>query len=472
MTTRPPGIHWAPAVVVGRAARAAARLRKRGGGSAVPGLIVNKLAPGFLGSVLSNFPEGLVVVSGSSGKSTTTKMLVTVLEAHGKRIFTNPSTANISQGLTSALLERSSLTGEIDADMAVLEMDEGHGALLSPKFRARMAVLTNVMTDQIDRFHDSEKVLGYLSRIASRATETLVLNADDALLMRLADEFAAPLPSATQAPEGEQPVPPTSAASTSQDPDDAMSALFAAAHQPLASDRRQNAAGPQMELFGVSASVLAALPRGLGYAQTAVARFDGGTMVTGVSGRSASIAFDGDIHEVGLPARGIHYAVDAAAALAAARKLLGSDFDPAMAVEAISSMPAVFGRGEVTTVRGKEVEFVLVQNPTSFQLNVDELEQDLDQVLVAMGSDVADPSYFWPVDASRIGRARIVSGSKAHDMALQLIYQGVQVDEIEPDLGAALDRFLELPDPAKGVKTIVFTADPMRRTRTHLGLAQ
>src|SRR3954463_12467304 len=185
MTSRPPGIHWAPAVLVGRAARVAARLRKRGGGSAVPGLVVNRVAPGFLGSVLSHFPEGLVVVSGSSGKSTTTKMLVTVLEAHGKRIFTNPSTANISQGLTSALLERASLTGRIDADLAVLEMDEGHGALLSDRFRARLVVLTNVMTDQIDRFHDAEKVQAMLARIAARATDAVVLNGDDGLLARI-----------------------------------------------------------------------------------------------------------------------------------------------------------------------------------------------------------------------------------------------------------------------------------------------
>jgi hypothetical protein len=133
-------------------------------------------------------------------------------------------------------------------------------------------------------------------------------------------------------------------------------------------------------------------------------------------------------------------------------------------------MPAVFGRGEVVTVRGVPVEFVLVQNPASFQLNVDELDEGLDQVLVAMGSDVRDPSYFWPVDTGRIGRARIVSGSKAEEMALQLLYQGVRVDEVEPDLPKALDRFLALPAPDRGVKTIVFTADAMRRTRAHLGL--
>src|SRR3954452_3712594 len=179
-------LRWAPAVAIGRAVRIAARLRKPGGGSAVPGLVVNRLAPRFLGSVLSSFPEGLVVVSGSAGKSTTTKMLVAVLEAHGKRVFTNPSTANISQGLTSALLERASLTGRIDADLAVLEMDEGHGTLLSDRFRARLVVLTNVMTDQIDRFHDSAMVLGMLRRIAATARERLVVNGDDGLLAGLA----------------------------------------------------------------------------------------------------------------------------------------------------------------------------------------------------------------------------------------------------------------------------------------------
>lgn len=382
----------------------------------MPGLVVNRVAPGFLGDVLSSFPEGLVVVSGSSGKSTTTKMLVAVLSAHGKRVFTNPSTANISQGLTSALLERVSLTGRVDADLAVLEMDEGHGALLSDQFRARLVLLTNVMTDQIDRFHDAEQVQAMLGRIAARASDAVVVNGDDAMLTRLA--------------------PPA----------------------PIVR-------------YGVTEAVLARSPRGLGYAETTSGRVEDGTIVASVDGRDAEVVVRGRRLDVLLPARGVHYAVDAAGALAAAEQLLGPAFDPAVAAAALGAMAPVFGRGEVVTVRGQEVEFVLVQNPASFQLNVDELDEDLDQVMVAMGSDVRDPSYFWPVDTSRIGRALLVSGSKADEIALQLLYQGVQVVRIEPDLTAALDEFLALPTPSRGIKTIVFTADAMRRTRAHLGLA-
>ncbi|WP_353987908.1 Mur ligase family protein [Ruicaihuangia caeni] len=411
-------MRYGAAIAIGRVVRTLARLRKPGGGSAVPGLVVNRIAPGFLRSALKGFPEGLVIVSGSSGKSTTTKMLVALLESHGVRVFTNPSTANITQGLTSALLERADLRGRVDADMAVLEMDEGHGALIAPQLEARLVLLTNVMTDQIDRFHDSEKVAGMLRRIAERATEVVVTNGDDQML--------------------EAEVLPGIRA--------------------------------RIDRFGVSRRVFESLPRGLGYTRTTPARIEQGTIVEAVNGRHTTIGTPAEAIMATMPARGVHFAVDAAGAIAAARALLGERFDAELAAETLSDIQPVFGRGEIVTVRGREVEFVLVQNPASFQLNVDELPERIDQVLIAMGSDVRDPSYFWPVDASRIGRVQYATGSKAAEIALQLVYQGVAVDRVEPDLGRALDEFLALPDPENGIKTVIFTADSMRRTRAHLGL--
>ena len=416
-------MRYAPAILVGRFVRFLARLRKPGGGSAVPGLVVNRLAPGYLPHALGAFPDGLVVVSGSSGKSTTTKMLVAVLRAHDRSVFTNPSTANIAQGLTSALLERADVRGRVPGDLAVLEMDEGHGARVTADLHPDVVVLTNVMVDQIDRFHDSEAVAGMLGRIASRATKSIVVNADDAYLVQVA----------------------------------------------AAAER-----GVVVERFGVSAEVLAAAPRGLGNARTAGERLAAGdgVRIVGLAGDMTTLELHGRAVDVRLPSRGIHYAVDAAAAVAGARAILGRDFDLDVAARAVSEMPAVFGRGERVTVRGTEVEFVLVQNPSSFQLNVDGIAPGTEQILFAMGSDVRDPSYFWPVDASGLGSVRVVSGSKAYEAALQLAYDGVEVGRVEPDLPTALDEFLALPAPEHGVKTIVFTADSMRRTRAHLGLAE
>jgi len=415
-------VRYAPAILLGRVVRRLARWRKPGGGSAVPGLVVNTIAPGFLARTLNDFPQGLVIVTGSSGKSTTTKMLVAALRAHGLVVFTNPSTANISQGLTSALLEQASLTGHIDGDIAVLEMDEGHGALIAGSLRPRVVALTNVMVDQIDRFHDSEMVSALLVKIAERATESVVINVDDQYLRELADDL-----------------PP----------------------------------GIAVERYGVSTDVLAANPNGLGFARTAPERLsaDAGLVVTDVEGRRATLSLTDRTYTVGLPARGTHYALDAATAISTAKAVLGERFSAQVAVDAVSAIPAVFGRGEIVTVRGREVEFVLVQNPASFQLNVDSIASGTEQIMIAIGSDVRDPSYFWPVDTSRLDKVLIASGSKAWDIALQLTYDGVTVERIEPDLGRAIDDFLALPDPENGVKTMIFSADSMRRTRAHLGLA-
>jgi UDP-N-acetylmuramyl tripeptide synthase len=413
------GARHTPAILIGRLVRVAARLRKPGGGSAFPGLVVNRIAPGFLTEAIGSLPGGLVIVTGSSGKSTTTKMLTAVVTAHGRKVFTNPSTANIEQGLTSAVLERASLTGRLSEDIAILEMDEAHGARIAPRLSPRVVMLMNVMTDQIDRFWNSEQVLAYLEAIARRSTQTVVINADDEMLTELAGRL---------------------------DPSIAV------------------------ERFGVTAEVLAAQPRGLGYARTAPSRIGDGVVVEAVAGTNARIRIDGDVHEITLPARGAHYAVDAAGALSAARVILGPGFDAALAARTISALEPVFGRGEVRTVRGQEVEFVLVQNPASYQLNIDALDAGLDQVLVAMGSDVRDPGYFWPVDLRRLTRVHTVSGSKAHEQALHLAYQGIPIEKIEPDIPAAIDAFLALPAPASGRKTIIFTADAMRRTRAHLGL--
>jgi UDP-N-acetylmuramyl tripeptide synthase len=415
-------LRYGPAILVGRFVRFLARLRKPGGGSAVPGLVVNRIAPGYLTRTLSGFPQGLLVVSGSSGKSTTTKMLVAILRAHDVDVFTNPSTANISQGLTSALLERADWRGRVPGDVAVLEMDEGHGAVVMRDVDARIVALTNVMVDQIDRFHDPEMVVSMLGRIAARASESVVVNADDAALERLASRLGP---------------------------------------------------GVAVHRYGVAQSVMDASSRGLGYAETTGARLapDAGVVVEHVDGRRAELVDAGASVAVDLPARGTHYAVDAAAAYATAKAALGDRFSPEVAARALSSIPAVFGRGERVTVRGQDVEFVLVQNPASYQLNVDGIESGTEQILFAIGSDVRDPSYFWPTDASRLGRVAIVSGSKAHEAALMLAYDGVAIDRVEPDLARAVDDFLAAPAPARGAKTIVFSADSMRRTRAHLGLS-
>ncbi|HRQ98187.1 MAG TPA: DUF1727 domain-containing protein, partial [Candidatus Saccharibacteria bacterium] len=65
--------------ILGKAVRKAAQMR--GGGSALPGLFVERIDPSFIKRTLSSLPHGVVVISGTNGKTTTTKMVVELLES-------------------------------------------------------------------------------------------------------------------------------------------------------------------------------------------------------------------------------------------------------------------------------------------------------------------------------------------------------------------------------------------------------
>lgn len=415
-------LRYIPAVLIGRFVRVVARMRKPGGGAAIPGVVVNTIAPNFLPRVLNSFAGGMVVVTGTAGKSTTTRMLAAIVQAHGRRVFTNPSTANIAQGLTSAIIAGSSISGRIDADLAILEMDEGHAAKLSARVRPRISVLLNVCIDQVDRFFDPAIVTNMLATVAANTVQTLVINRDDA--------------SVGEAARGAQ------------------------------ADRME---------FGMSEVLFEREGEGLGYVtprRRDAVLVEPTVTLESASGRSAILTFDGQSRSLDLPSSGIHYGVDVAAAIAGAKSILGPDFDASLAVEVINRVDPVFGRGEVVTVAGQRVECILIQNPTSLRLNTRSLDPATEQLMFAVGSDVRDYSYLWAAALDGMPAVTIAAGPKARDVALHCLYSGVAVADVETDLASALDRFLALPAPKHGHKTIIFSADSMRRTRRHWQLPE
>lgn len=411
---------YVPAILIGRLVRLAVRLVRPGGGSALPGLVVSKIAPGLLARTLSKFPEGLVVITGSAGKSTTTKMVVAIARAHGKKVFTNPSTANITQGFFSSIIERSDIAGRIQGDVAILEMDEGHAAEITKRIKPQHVTVLNVLDDQLDRFVDPLLVRNKLADVAQRATEALILNADDQNILQIFNSI-----------------------------------------------KSQKASW-----FGLSSQLISNSEHGLGNSPTYLAPLPRPIPATEVVEFKNSLAkgfVAGEQIEFALPNRGIHFALDAAAALETSRRYLASEFDTKLATKTLSELPPVFARGELTKVNGVDVEFILVQNPMSFQLNLDNLPDDQEQLMVAIGTDVHDPSWLWTVDLKKLPKVDIVSGFNYAEMALRLAYEEIEIGRIEPNLEKAIDDFFALPKPTAGRRTVIFSADAMRRTRRYLG---
>jgi len=391
---------------------------RAGGGSALPGLVLSKIAPGLLAKTLNKFPDGLVVVTGSAGKSTTTKMLVAIAREHGKKVFTNPSTANIAQGFFSSIIERSDITGRIEGDVAILEMDEGHAAEITKRIRPRQVTILNVMEDQLDRFVDPAFVRDKLAQVAARAKDALVLNADDQNILLINEQV-----------------------------------------KHLATS-----------WFGLAGELISATRHGLGTAKTYLPPLPRPTTNTEIlAGEKLSARVADRVVEFELPNRGIHFALDAAAALESARRYLGESFDAELAAKVLTNLPPVFARGELTQVNGVDVEFILVQNPMSFQLNLDNLPADQEQLMVAIGRDVHDPSWLWTVDLSALKRVDVVTGYNYAELALRLAYDDIPIDQVIPELDLALEKFFGMPAPKSGRRTVIFSADVMRRTRRALG---
>lgn len=412
---------YVPAILIGRLVRTMIRAIRPGGGSALPGLVISKLAPGLLLKTFNSFPEGLIIITGSAGKSTTTKMLVSIARAHGRAVFTNPSTANILQGFFSSIIEKSSIAGKVEGDVAIIEMDEAHAAELVERIEPKLVTILNVLDDQLDRFIDPAYVREMLSKVAAKATDALILNADDQNVLLIAREVG----------------------------------------------------GKNVSWFGIGADLVASSEHGLGHAKTfldELPRPDTQTEILTSDVGEIKARVNGEITSFVIPNRGPHFAVDAAAALESARRYLGPDFNLSLAAKTLTELPPVFARGEVTKVNGVDVEFILVQNPMSFQLNLDSLPTDQEQLMIAIGRDVHDPSWLWTVDFQKLKRVDVVTGFNFAEMALRLAYEDIGIGLIEPDLEKAIDDFFAQPEPKFGRRTVIFSADAMRRTRRHLGL--
>ena len=86
--------------ILGKGVRKLAQAR--GGGSALPGLFVEKIDPDFIKRTLADLPHGIVLISGTNGKTTTTKMVVELLEGQGLKVFTNRTGSNFTRGVAAA----------------------------------------------------------------------------------------------------------------------------------------------------------------------------------------------------------------------------------------------------------------------------------------------------------------------------------------------------------------------------------
>ena len=384
--------------MLGKTVKKAAQIRG-GSGSALPGLVIEKIDSDFVSRTLQQLPMGIALISGTNGKTTTTKIVVELLESQGLKVFTNRTGSNFTRGVAAALLGEVDLHGRINADIAVLELDEAYAVHFVKAIKPNYCLLLNVMRDQLDRFGEIDNTAKLLHNVAINTTKRVVLNRDDPRLSSpdFVNDIKSPLRSFGVNPKYSQTFPSDDSLRSSE----------------------QNAA----KLYADD------------------------TSLEEFKDQHAVIGFNGSDHSVNLNLRGIYNLQNATGAVALVRAILGNSLNVDSMLEALSNIKPAFGRGEQLIIDGQPCELVLVKNPAGFRLALASFDPANYATMIAINdayADGRDMSWLWDVDFDSLQEQGVtaVSGVRAYDMALRLEYDEVPIDFVATDLTVALRQLI------------------------------
>lgn len=435
-------IRQTAAVLAGKATGSLSRLTGRGAGATFPGDVARAIDSGVLRKLSRGFREGAVLVTGTNGKTTTSRLVAGLLEGPGRRVVANKEGANLIWGATAAAVQAAGADGRLRADWGVFEIDEATLPRAIDEIQPRAVLVGNLFRDQLDRY-------GELETLAQRIGEALgalpeggraVLNADDPRLGWVGSRLdSGPLWYGL---------------------DDHS---VAAPSLPHAADARTcPRCGTALEFQAVYVGHDGeyVCPRGdfrrppLDVAGTEI-------QLTGL--RHIRLRAAGTPLSSGLG--GLYNAYNLVGAFALGRAL---GLEGAEMAERLGRISAAFGRQERFTHEGRQFTLLLAKNPTGFNESLRgavELAQGRHHLLALNDrlADGQDVSWIWDVDFELLrGRADVVvpAGERAGDMAIRLKYAGIETaTEPETDLGRALDVLIErMPGGAEAHLLCTYTA--------------
>lgn len=162
-------------------------------GVTMAGKFAMKVDPNILRDLALQVKGPIIVTCGTNGKTTTNNLIASALEAEGKKVICNRTGSNMLMGVAAAFVLNASLSGRIDADAAVIEIDEASTVRVFPHFRPDYMVLTNLFRDQLDRYGEIDITMDLLSRAMKMAPDMkVIVNGDDPLSASLAMDSGNP----------------------------------------------------------------------------------------------------------------------------------------------------------------------------------------------------------------------------------------------------------------------------------------
>lgn len=351
----------------------------RGRGGTIPGRLTLALRPEALTELSA--ARSVLLVSGTNGKSTTTRLLAASLAAQGP-VVSNDDGANLLGGLVAALLPPRDLHAT-----AVLEVDERLLPVAIAACSPNLVVLLNLSRDQLDRFEEvGSHVLHWSAALRRNDAVRIVANAADPLVV---------------------------AAVRGARPDDHL-VTWVDVGAPWRDD------APLCPVCG-NAWEMHHVPWSCDEC--------GATMpaphwrLDGVDGLADAV---GNRLPLGLSLVGRAAAANAVMAAAAA-DVMGVPV--ATAVARFAAVADVDGRYQTHHVGGRTVQLLLAKNPAGWLEVLDQITGRPGTLIFginARAADGADPSWLWDVPFESLRDRHVIAfGDRALDLSVRLHYAGV-----------------------------------------------
>ena len=427
------------AIYAGKTAAFLSRQLRLGGGTNFPGTLARRIAPMVLQQLAAALPGGVVLVSGTNGKTTTTRMIASLLRDAGLQVLHNRAGANLITGLTATALADARFNGYPRATLGLFETDEAAFPQALSETQPRLVLIHNLFRDQLDRYGEVDTVAnGWRRALAQLPADALVLlNADDPAVADLGANLTAQVRY-----YGLQ---------------DARHASNASAH--IADTQFCRRCGTRYDYaLPFYAHIGHYCCPNCGHQRpepdVRLERLD----LDGTVGSRLYVNYPGGALEILLPLPGLYNALNALAALSVG---LALEVAPAQIRATLETFSAAFGRIERVPAGpdGPPLLITLIKNPVGASETVRMLVGNVQDapvapldVLISINDHLADGtdvSWLWDADFEALAgcvRHAMVSGTRAEDMAVRLKYAGVPSalistePAIEPALDAALAR--------------------------------
>ena len=398
------------AIIVCKALRLLSRILKRGG-TAMPGRYALKICPQLLRILAKDVKS--VVITGTNGKTTTARMIEEAFQRSGKSYFSNRSGANLISGITTEFVMNCSVFGKMRKDYAVIECDEAAAKNVFAQMQPQAIVVTNLFTDQPDRFGDVTNTMKGIKEAVSKAPNAvLCLNADCSLSSFIAEG----MPNKAVYFGINASACDTKEKTAATDADNCISCGSKYEFDYISFDH----------LGGFRCPHCGYCRKDADFAVTSIAD-------TGMNDSNVVVRFDGSEQLVRINLPAIYNVYNGLAALSASVQM---GLESRIAIEALDNFSCGFGRMEQLSLGKKGAKMMLVKNPAgcnqvlSFMQNVKE-KFVLVIALNDKPGDGTDISWINDTDFESLcsfsGRLEriIVSGIRAKDMYERLEKAGI-----------------------------------------------